>query len=66
MTRKLTTTLLQERYGITDRTIDRWVETGVLPQPMRINKRRYWDLEEIEQRERDRMAAQTIKRNAAA
>ena len=33
---------------------------------MRINKRRYWDLEEIEQRERDRMAAQTIKRNAAA
>ena len=24
------------------RTIERWVEQGILPEPMRINNRRYW------------------------
>jgi hypothetical protein len=47
---------LTERYGVVDRTIDRWVATGVLPPPMWINKIRYWNLGELEKRERERMA----------
>jgi DNA-binding transcriptional MerR regulator len=39
-----------------DRTIDRWVKAGILPKPMRINRIRYWDEEDIQQLERDRMA----------
>ena len=56
MTRKLTTRLLMARYSVTDRTIDRWVEAGILPRPMRINRVRYWDEGEIEGLERQRMA----------
>jgi DNA-binding transcriptional MerR regulator len=56
VTRKLTSRSLQQRYGVVDRTIDRWVEAGILPVPMRINKIRYWDEAEIELLERERMA----------
>jgi predicted DNA-binding transcriptional regulator AlpA len=56
MARKLTSRALQHRYGVVDRTIDRWVETGILPVPLRINKIRYWDEAEIETAERKRMA----------
>jgi predicted DNA-binding transcriptional regulator AlpA len=55
--RKLTTRALCERYDVCDRTIDRWVDTGILPEPMYINKRRYWDEAEVEERERQRMSA---------
>jgi predicted DNA-binding transcriptional regulator AlpA len=54
--RKVTCRALTERYGVVDRTIDRCVATGALPQPMRINKIRYWDLGEIEEREREHKA----------
>jgi predicted DNA-binding transcriptional regulator AlpA len=54
--RKLTMRLLCSRYGVCDRTIDRWTATGVLPKPMTINRIRFWDEEEIEQRDRERMA----------
>jgi predicted DNA-binding transcriptional regulator AlpA len=53
--RKLQTRALCERYGVASRTIDRWTETGVLPQPMRINKIRYWDLAELEAFDRARI-----------
>ena len=66
MTRKLTSRALQERYGVVDRTIDRWVESGVLPQPMRINKIRYWDLEEIEARDSQRLRSQMQRDSEAA
>jgi predicted DNA-binding transcriptional regulator AlpA len=66
MARKLTSRALQERYGVVDRTIDRWVETGVLPQPMRINKIRYWDLEEIEARDTQRLRGQMQHDSEAA
>jgi DNA-binding transcriptional MerR regulator len=56
MAQKLTTRALQERYSVTDRTIDRWLAAGILPPPMRINGRKYWDEKEIEERERERMA----------
>jgi DNA-binding transcriptional MerR regulator len=55
MTRKLTSRALQRRYGVVDRTIDRWTEAGILPAPMRINTIRYWDEAEIEQLERERL-----------
>ena len=54
--RKLPARALSERYGISDRTVDRWVATGILPEPMYINGRRYFDEAEIEERERERMA----------
>lgn len=56
MARKLTSRVLQQRYGVVDRTIDRWAKAGILPKPMRINRIRYWDEEDIQQLERDRMA----------
>jgi hypothetical protein len=31
-----------ERHGVFTRTIDRWSEDGVLPEPVRIQKRKYW------------------------
>jgi predicted DNA-binding transcriptional regulator AlpA len=62
----LTTNLLALKAGVVDRTIDRWVGAGVLPQPMRINKIRYWDEAEIEQLERERIASQTASREMTA
>jgi hypothetical protein len=49
----LPTRKLRARYHIVDRTVDRWVDRGVLPRPIWINGRRYWDEEELEQRERE-------------
>jgi DNA-binding transcriptional MerR regulator len=44
------------RYGdVADRTIDRWTQSGILPKPLVINHRRYWDEEELERREREGM-----------
>jgi hypothetical protein len=36
--------------------VDRWVEAGILPEPMRVNRVRYWDLDQLEEMERERMA----------
>jgi hypothetical protein len=47
--RKVTVRYICERFGIVDRTVGRWIETGVLPQPY-INKRRYFDLQEVDER----------------
>ena len=32
-----------ERRGVSTKTLDRWVEAGILPEPERIRKRKYWD-----------------------
>ena len=32
-----------ERLGVSPRTIDRWTRAGLLPKPVRINKRKYWN-----------------------
>jgi predicted DNA-binding transcriptional regulator AlpA len=64
MTRKLTTPLLCARYSVSDRTIDRWIESGILPRPMMINGRRYWDEADIEQMERKRVSGQRRDNNA--
>ena len=44
------------RYGISDRTVDRWVEASVLPKPVYIQGRRYWDADELGQRDDARRA----------
>jgi len=44
------------RYGdVADKTIDRWTAAGILPPPLVINRRRYWDEAELERRERANM-----------
>jgi predicted DNA-binding transcriptional regulator AlpA len=48
--RLLPTRLLCERYSVVDKTIDRWVDRGILPKPMRINGMRYWRESELERR----------------
>jgi hypothetical protein len=50
-----------DRYSVTERTIDRWLASGILPEPLRINGLRYWRLGELEQRERARMGSQAPK-----
>jgi predicted DNA-binding transcriptional regulator AlpA len=46
---------LAERYQCTTRTIDRWVDDGKLPQPIRIGDVPMWDLGEVEKVERAAM-----------
>lgn len=40
---------VQSRYGVTDRTIHRWLKDTTLqfPKPLVINRRRYWNLAEL-------------------
>jgi predicted DNA-binding transcriptional regulator AlpA len=65
--RKLPMRAMCERYGVSDRTIDRWLEMGHLPKPMRVNRYRYWDLAELEQFEREKTdVAQPPSTNSAA
>ena len=65
--RMLPTRLVCERYSITDRTVDRWLESGILPPPVRINGLRYWRQRELEQRERLRWESSSVndKKNTA-
>jgi DNA-binding transcriptional MerR regulator len=44
------------RYSVTDRTIDRWLERKILPEPIRINRYRYWRVSDLEKFERERIA----------
>lgn len=58
--RKLRTQSLCDRYDITSRTVDRWVQTGILPRPMVINHVRYWDEDEIDRCDEERMLDQVM------
>ena len=44
------------RYGISERTLDRWVETKNLPTPVFIRGRRYWPVEQLDQHDEARLA----------
>jgi hypothetical protein len=50
---------VMERYQICDKTLDRWVASASLgfPQPMWVNRRRYFDVIELD--EFDRRATRT-------
>jgi predicted DNA-binding transcriptional regulator AlpA len=59
------------RFGVCDRTIDRWLAQPGLgfPRPIIVNRRRYFRLQEIEGWERSRAAANapvTRQRRASA
>ena len=56
---KLPTIKVAERYGVTTRSIDRWEENPGLhfPKPLVINRRRYWNLSDLETWERQRAVA---------
>jgi DNA-binding transcriptional MerR regulator len=43
------TKLLRSRYGMGGRTIQRWVERGLLPQPIRVGVRQFWPRDKIEE-----------------
>jgi hypothetical protein len=50
MARWLAAKAVCARYGnISDRTIDRWVDAGVLSEPTYICGRRYWSEERLDQ-----------------
>jgi predicted site-specific integrase-resolvase len=61
MTRQLPARALCERYSVSDRTLARWLEAGILPQPIYINHRRYWLEEELERCERERIAGRGLR-----
>jgi predicted DNA-binding transcriptional regulator AlpA len=50
---------LRARYGISAMTVWRWLQDKPLgfPRPIRINRRRFWKLAELEQWEASRAAA---------
>jgi len=54
---KLGTPEVARRYGVSKRTVERWCEDPDLgfPVPMDILGRRYWDIGELEQFERQRV-----------
>ena len=55
---RLPTSMVADRFHVATRTVERWMEDPLLnfPQPLLINKRRYWSLAELENWERVRAA----------
>jgi predicted DNA-binding transcriptional regulator AlpA len=55
----LTGPKLRARYGIADMTLWRWTNDRELefPQPLKINRRNYWRLDDVERWERQRARA---------
>ncbi len=55
---RLKARMVCERFNVVDRTLDRWVADPRLgfPQPLYVNGRRYFDLDEIEAWERRQAA----------
>jgi DNA-binding transcriptional MerR regulator len=49
----LTSGYMCRRYNVSVRTIDRWLEEQLLPEPIRIKGRRYWLRSTIEESERN-------------
>lgn len=59
--------LVADRYKVTSRTIDRWDGRPDLgfPKAIRINNRKYRRLDQLENWERERVAAREVKPTAA-
>ena len=61
MTRFLNIRAVRTRYGnVATRTIDRWVQAGVLPPPQYIQKQRYWPEEKLDECDKARQAKARI------
>ena len=52
--RLLPTRQMCRRYGVSARTIDRWLASGKLPVPVRIGQRKFWRLSQLKELERAR------------
>jgi predicted site-specific integrase-resolvase len=46
---------LCRRYRVSPRTIYRWIDAGILPQPININNRLFFDDAALDEKERERM-----------
>jgi predicted DNA-binding transcriptional regulator AlpA len=57
MSKYITAKPLAERYGICERTLDRWVEAGALPPPVKIQGRKYWLADELDRADEARKVA---------
>jgi DNA-binding transcriptional MerR regulator len=65
----LPSSAVRERYrglkpnqkSISYKTLDRWVERGILPQPVYFGGRRYWDDNELDRRDAARAAPHCAK-----
>jgi hypothetical protein len=33
---------IADRHGVSIRTIDRWIEAGIVPQPLRVQRLKFW------------------------
>ena len=44
-----TASTLTQDLEISRRTLSRWVSAGLLPQPKRLGRQRYWDRDEVKQ-----------------
>jgi len=49
---------IRERYnGISDITVTRWIISGRLPDPLLIGNRHYFDIDELDEKDRQAKAA---------
>jgi len=69
----LPSSLVRERYRglkpnskISFRTLDRWVERGLLPPPVYFGGRKYWSSEQLDQRDAARAAPHCAKEMSPA
>jgi hypothetical protein len=64
--RKIPSRMVQQRYSVSDRTLDRWLRDPKMgfPEPVYINRRRYF--EEAELDDFDRAAARRVAAGSAA
>jgi hypothetical protein len=65
--RKLTTPKVADRYGVTTRSVERWGLDPKLqfPRPLLINRRKYWDENELQIWERKRATSAATAATAA-
>jgi predicted DNA-binding transcriptional regulator AlpA len=56
MSRKfLNARAVSTRYsGVSSRTIDRWIESGALPEPIYIQGQRYWPEDQLDEHDKAR------------
>src|SRR3954454_4143405 len=57
-TRRLPSRAVAARYGVSMRTLDRWLDAEILPPPLVINRYRYWAESELDRFDQARMDAQ--------
>jgi len=44
----LKTTSVTERYGVTDETINRWINSDGFPRPIRVGGHKLWKIDDLE------------------